>query len=191
MTNKWTWLVTWTWSGRTLDSCYDTTGSSHYQIETLQYCIDIQPNSQDWHWKNCIVISKENWCFELKRIFTLNCHFNMGNLKVLQQTDTFYLNREIIAYSLMSYFFEAFLLYLLLFTLLLFDICMWPKTMLNLYKLLTSTCTVYDRSWSMHLNPLVKGKRHSSLLWKAFQIGSNYFFLLHRQFKLNGLHVAI
>ena len=28
-----------------------------------------------------------------------------------------------------------------------------------------------------------KGKRHSSLLWKAFQIGSNYF-LLHRHFKV-------
>ena len=28
-----------------------------------------------------------------------------------------------------------------------------------------------------------KGKRHSSLLWKAFQIRSNYF-LLHRHFKL-------
>ena len=27
-----------------------------------------------------------------------------------------------------------------------------------------------------------KGKRHSSLLWKAFQISSNYF-LLHRHFK--------
>ena len=28
-----------------------------------------------------------------------------------------------------------------------------------------------------------KGKRHSSLLWKAFQISSNYF-LLHRHFKV-------
>ena len=31
-----------------------------------------------------------------------------------------------------------------------------------------------------------KGKCHSSLLWKAFQIGNNNYFLLHRHFKGDG-----
>ena len=39
-----------------------------------------------------------------------------------------------------------------------------------------------ERSMTSSLSSFQKGKRHSSLLWKAFQISSNYF-LLHRHFK--------